>query len=383
VPARRFGNVRKLPSGRYQARWAGPDGKERLGPKPFETSEAASGWLATQKTDQLRGVLMDPNKGRVALAVYAREWMDGRTDLRPRTAEEYEGVLARHILPKLGHVELALFDVALVRKWRSQLLRNHVGRPTVAKSYRLLRAMMTTAVEDGRIAKNPCAIKKAGIEESEERKTATLAEVGTLAAAMSERFRIVVLLAAWCQLRRGEILGLRRGDVDLEAGKIRIEQTAQFMGDGSIVFGPPKTAAGRRTVNVPARLLPALSDHLERFTGPGKASLVLTGEKGGPLRPHVLQVAWNDARNQVGVQALHLHDLRHTGATLAATTGATTAELMARLGHSTPRAAMIYQHASANRDEVLADGLSKMMPNPSRHAPGTKSGRRPKSPTQK
>jgi len=112
--------------------------------------------------------------------------------------------------------------------------------------------------EDGRIAKNPCIIKKARVEESIERKTATVADIDALVASMPKRFKIVVLLSAWCQLRRGEVLGLRRGDIDLNAGTISVLQTAQFTGDGSIIFGPPKTATGRRTVAMPAQLLSAV-----------------------------------------------------------------------------------------------------------------------------
>jgi integrase len=142
---------------------------------------------------------------------------------------------------------------------------------------------------------------------------------------------------------------------------LSIEQTAQHFTDGNILFGPPKTSAGRRRVVIPPHLTPELATHLDRYVEGGLDALVFTGAKGGPLRPHVLQSAWEAARRSVGRPEFHLHDLRHAGATWAASTGASTAELMARLGHASPRAALIYQHATDERDRALADALSKLV----------------------
>jgi integrase len=89
-------------------------------------------------------------------------------------------------------------------------------------------------------------------------------------------------------------------------------------------------------------------------------SLLFTGEKGGPLRPHVLQAAWDKARRRTDLQRLHFHDLRHSGNTWAAATGASTAELMARMGHASALAALRYQHATADRDRAIASALSLM-----------------------
>jgi integrase len=146
--------------------------------------------------------------------------------------------------------------------------------------------------------------------------------VGRLADSVPARWRAQVLLAAWCGLRRGELLALRRRDIDLMRGTVRIEQA--------------KTDAARRTVAIPPHILADLSAHLEQWVDPGRDALVFTGVKGGTLRTAAWQTAWNDARRAVGRPELHLHDLRHTGNTLAAATGASTKELMARMGHASP-----------------------------------------------
>ena len=118
----------------------------------------------------------------------------------------------------------------------------------------------------------------------------SIAEVDALTAAMPEPWRIAVELAGWCHLRVGEVLGLERRDVDLLHRRIKVERTAYDVG-GKLYLGPPKTAAGRRTVSVPPHLLPALQRHLEDSVGPDPSSPLLTGIKGGRLGRHPLNGA--------------------------------------------------------------------------------------------
>lgn len=126
------------------------------------------------------------------------------------------------------------------------------------------------------------------------------------------------------------------------------------------VIKAPKTAAGRRRIALPPHLKPVIDDHLDEHVPPSLEALMFTGEKGGPLRPNVLQAAWDKARRHVGRHDLHLHDLRHSGNTWTATTGASTAELMARMGHASPVATLRYQHATAERDRAIAAALSAL-----------------------
>jgi integrase len=102
--------------------------------------------------------------------------------------------------------------------------------------------------------------------------------------------------------------------------------------------------------------------HLATWAAPGRDGLVFSGTKGQPMRRATFYTAWARAIAAVDVDPdLRLHDLRHTGNTLAASTGASTKELMARLGHSSPRAALIYQHATAERDAAIAGALSDLI----------------------
>jgi integrase len=283
--------------------------------------------------------------------------------LRPRSRELYEGELRIHILPTLGDLELRQLTTGLVRTWHAELLRGPRARPsTAAKCYRLLRAILSTALEDGLITKNPCVIKGAGVERTAERPIATIEQVYDIAGAIEPRFRAMVLLATFTGLRLGELRGLRRKNIDLVNNTVRVTEQMQELADGSIVIGPPKSDAGRRKVAIPEALVPEIDRHMRTFAAPGADGLVFSGPNGQPFRRGSFYTAWHRAMQAVGIDnGLRFHDLRHTGNTLAASTGASTKELMARMGHSSPRAALIYQHASAERDAEIASVLSDLI----------------------
>jgi integrase len=273
-----------------------------------------------------------------------------------RTAELYRHLLDRHILPRFGDVPLTRLAPSMIEAWHAEMATKH--QPTAAKAYRLLSQIMRAAVADKVIASNPCQVRGASAEKAPERPVASIAEVAALANSMPEHLRVVVLLASWCQLRRAEVLGLRRRDVDLLHAKVTIASTRTPTMHGVMIDKQPKTDAGRRTVAIPPNVVPMLSDHLERFVGTAPESFVAVGEKGGPLRTGVLADAWSKARLTIGRPELRIHDLRHSGLTWAAATGASIAELMRRAGHASPAAALRYQHATADRDRALADALA-------------------------
>ena len=170
-----------------------------------------------------------------------------------------------------------------------------------------------------------------------------------------------MLLATFGSLRWGELAGLRRENVDLDACVVRIIETTAELDRGGLVPETPKSKAGRRTVAFPAELVPELRWHLDRFAAPGERGLVFVGPKGAALRRSNFRPIWNASTRKAGIPGPHFHDLRHVGGTLAAATGASLKELMARLGHSSTRAAMIYQHATRDRDEAIAKALGGLL----------------------
>jgi integrase len=252
----------------------------------------AARWLSVVEADITRGAWVDPRAGQITFSDYSRQWLALRTDLRPRTRELYASLLKLHVVPALGSLEIARMTPSTVRIWYSELSsESGPGRATAARCYRLLRTILNTAVTDESMVKNPRQVKGAGAERSPERPIATVTQVHALAESIDPRFRAAVLLAAYCSLRRGEILAVRRGDVDLLQATVSIRRAVVSLATGELSDGNPKTAAGRRKVAIPAVIILSLERHLELHVAASPEDRVFTGEKGGPVRPHVLQAA--------------------------------------------------------------------------------------------
>ncbi|MGW0577934.1 tyrosine-type recombinase/integrase [Streptomyces sp. NPDC002920] len=317
--------------------------------------------LAQIEADITRGQWSDPFAGAVNFADYATAWLRDRK-LVDRTRERSESVMRLHVLPTFGAGTIADVTTARVRSWRGKLLGADVGEPTVVKAYQLLRAPMNTAVDDELIRRNPCRIKGADRYDVPERPVLTVAEVFAVADAIAPRYRLLVLLAAFTTLRFGELAALRRRDIDLEGLTVSVRRSQAELQDGRLFDKAPKSAAGVRAISFPAELLDDVTHHLEQFAAPGRDGHVFVGPRGGQLRRSNFRDDWMAAREAAGVSSeLHFHDLRHTGNTLASTAGASTRELMTRMGHSSSRAALIYQHMTSDRDRAIADRLGAMI----------------------
>jgi integrase len=371
---RDWGRIRQLPSGRWQARYPGPDGRLRSAPHTFERKGDASNWLADKRTEINRDEWIDPDAGKVTFGAYAAIWMKER-DLADTTAERYEGILRNYIEPHLGRRALSEIKEPAIRQWRKTLQDAGVGAATIAKAYRMVHSMFNTAVEDLLIRRNPCRIKRAGQDKADERPTLTIEQVFAVADAIQPCYRLLVLLGALTSLRFGEFAALRRRDVDLEVGELRVRRSQAELKHGRTIIKDPKSEAGKRSVAIPDVVLADLRDHLGQFSEAGQDGLVFVGPKGGRLRRRNFLRLWTKALTDAKVvdEDVHFHDLRHTGNALAAATGASTKELMARMGHSSIRAALIYQHASRSRDKQIADAISQNVQQARRkgHARGT------------
>jgi integrase len=365
VPERRrrasWGSVRLLSSGRWQARYQ-IDGIRHRAPTTFRTRYGAEAFLAATRADLERGSWASPRRGRILLRDYARTWLDQKVNLRPRSREQYGINLRRHVLPLLGDLELVNLTTARVREWRANLLRTgSPGPSTVAKAYRLLHAVMATAVEDELIARSPCVVRGATAERPVGRPIASIRDVLALAKAIEPRLSLLVLLAGFTGLRLGELRALRRDRIDVARGTLRVVDQLQELASGQSFVGPPKSDAGRRTIALPAALLPALEEHLAAYCKEEPGSYVFASASGTPLARKTIYRHWSRAVQQVGLVGFRFHDLRHTANTLSASTGASTRELMARMGHSSPRAALIYQHATSERDAAIAEAVSRLI----------------------
>jgi integrase len=362
---RQFGTVRQLSSGRWQVRYRHPVSNRMMAAEEtFATKGTATAWLDALRTDLGRGMTPAQVVGTDTLREYSERWLRERT-LRPRSIELYQGLLTHYLLPDLGDLPLASLSPSMVRSWHAALVvAPKPGAVTVAKAYRLLHAICETAAADELILRNPCNVKGAATERSAERPVLTIAQLDRIVGAIEPRYVAMVIMAAWCGLRLGELLALTRRDLDLLHKTVRIDKSASELQSGERIIGPPKTAAGRRVVSIPPHIVAALEIHLATFSAPGRDGLVFVGEKQQAVRRGSLYTSWQRALKKAELQGYRFHDLRHTSATMAALTGASTRELMHRLGHSSSGAALRYQHLVGDRDTEIAKALSTLAKTP-------------------
>jgi len=210
--------IKRLSNGRWEATYRDPGNKERQG--TFPNQREAKAWLAANNSDIARGTWIDPRAGRIILRGYADKWIGTRTDIRLSTAAKYRQLLAQHVLPTLGSHTLVALSPSAVRAWWAKLHGQYPA--TAANAYRLLSTICNTAVEDGLIAKSPCRVKGAGADRAAERPVGSIAEIDAAAAAAPGHWRLAILLAFWCQLRRGEVLALQRKDFDELHGTLSV-----------------------------------------------------------------------------------------------------------------------------------------------------------------
>lgn len=357
-------------SGRYQASFIGPDTARHYAPTTFATRTDAGSWLDDEQK-LLNAAGWTPPKERqksARVGMTLRDFVDGgaldrrRTRgraLKPRTLHGYRGLLDRVILPELGGAPMHVITADQVAAWYDGLPAEHSAQR--GHAYALLRSLFEQAISENRVTMvNPCRIKGAGVTRRARKiKPATLAELQTIVEASPEHVRALLLTSAWCGLRFGELAELRRRDVDLKAGVLSVGR-GYVRVDGRDVVDTPKSDAGVREVAIPPHIIPMLEAHLKEHTKRGPSALVFTTSTGRRWTQGHLYKHWMPARETAGRPDLRVHDLRHTAAVLAAQSGATLADLMARLGHSTPAAAMRYQHTAQGRDAAIALALSQI-----------------------
>jgi integrase len=357
---RQFGNVRALPSKKFQASYLGPDGERHNAPTTFQTRGDAEAWLSVQQSKiiERRWKPAPPPSSTITLAEYAGTWLRGR-ELKPRTRAEYARLLETKILPPLGQKPLSAITPVDVRMWYAQL--DPTTKTRRAHSYALLRTILGTAVTEELIEANPAHIKGAGgYKRQHQIRPASLAELATITEHMPARYRLMVLLASWCALRYGELAELRRSDIDLDGGVIKVQRAVTWP-DGKPIVGSPKSDAGARDVAIPPHLIGAIADHIAEHAQAGANGLLFPNTSGAQIHSGALYSVYRPARAAAGRPDLRFHDLRHSGAVFAAHAGATTRELMDRLGHSTPGMALRYQHVAEGRQAEIARRLSAMV----------------------
>lgn len=215
--------------------------------------------------------------------------------LRPGTQALYRSQLRRHLLPTFGERQLDDISPADVRSWYAGRIDTGLSTVTVAKQYRLLRAILSTAVDDGLIPTNPCQIRGGGVERSPERTIPTIADVSALADTLPADLRAVPWIAALAGLRKGEILALARRHIDIDGARISVTRSLQEITGQGAVLSPTKSTSGVRVVAIPQRLVDVLEGHLADYVKPHPDALLFTNGRGNPVRNSLWTPAWDTA----------------------------------------------------------------------------------------
>jgi integrase len=373
---RRWGYVVQLPnkSKRFEASYIGPDRVRHYAPTTFTLRSSAEGWLANERAFiercAMTGEPWTTPKQRTAatqaqsitVGEYSRTWIQNR-NVKSSTRKGYESLLNGVIGPGLGDMPLRSLSSDGVRAWHSSLGTATPRRR--AHAYGLLHAILATAVETELIAKNPCQIKRAmNTNRKREPIILDVGEVAALADAIGERWRALVLLSAWCGLRWGEVTELRRSDIGSGCETVSITRGVTHR-SGVCTVGGTKSDANR-TVVIPPHIRADVKAHLDSFVGRDDSALLFVPVRGGcHVNDKVFAASYfKPALNSIGRESVRHHDLRHFAGTMTARVGGSISETMARLGHSTSKASLMYQAAVDERQAVIAEALSKLAAQP-------------------
>jgi integrase len=358
----------------YRARYALPDGTRYS--RTFATKLDAEAWLVFERSLLDKGAWTTPEARRLAetqeamaaslntVGRFAERYLRERT-LRPNTVHGYRKLLHNRILPTFADVPLREVRLIDIKTWLAGLPRD--TESSNAAAYRLLRSILQAAEEEELIDRAPPKIRGAATARVRKKaRPASFAELQVIVDRMPARLKLFVILAAFVGLREGELLELRRRDVDLDSGLISITRkvdkdvianAAGACPQCGRVISAPKTASGTRTVHVPPPFLPMLREHLELWADLGPDGLLFPGDRTDHMSVRFLMDQYRPAREAAGRTDLTIHHLRHTALTLAGQHGATAAELQARAGHASQAAMAIYQHATLDRDKSLAEKI--------------------------
>ena len=348
-------SIDKRANGKWRARWREPGGKQRA--RHFDRKIDATNFLATVNVDTMHGRYIDPQAGRVTVKEYAEGWAKAQP-WRHTSRQRVEFILAGHIVPRFGALQLRRVRPSEVQAWVGSMSAAGLAPSTVEAYYRTLGAVMLAARRDRLIAENPCE----GVRLPRAERSAaslvplTVAEVHALADAMPARYRALVLVSAGLGLRQGEACGLTVDRVDFLRRHVRIDRQLLTPSAGPCGFGPVKTTASNRVLTLPDVVGETLAEHLAEF-GAGVDGLIFTSSTGAPLRRSTWADAFRRAARDSGVKASS-HDLRHHCASLLISAGCSVKAVQHFLGHKNASETLdTYGHLWADDEDRIRSAI--------------------------
>lgn len=355
---RQFGSIRKLPSGRWQARYPGPDGSLIAAPTTFAARTEAARYLARVQADLERGSWQDHRLGRISFAEWMERWLTSNPSKRSTTPARDTTVLRTHALPLLGGRPMSSITPLDIKGVVDEMA-SKLAPDTVRTNLAVIRAVFNAAVGAEILARSPVRAIRTPRPENRDRPTLSMEEILRLADAIGDRYRALLLVGAIVGLRWSEAIGLRVRDVDFLRRTLTVSQTISEV-EGRLAVAATKSRKSCRTMSVPQFVVDELAQHAARFGRSGD-DLVFVGPKGGALRRSFASRTFGPAVAAAGLDdRVTFHGLRHVAASLMVEAGVHPRVIQQRLGHATARLSMeLYAHVPEAADRDVAQKLEE------------------------
>lgn len=366
--ARRGENIYKRRDGRYEGRYVTgkkPDGKTRFGYIFGHSYMEVKALLTEKKAEMLACTNPQIRKHGKTVEQWMTDWMESELlgNVKESSYQTYKNQLNRHILPRLGKLELTALTPGAVHVFLKELQDGGLSESMTRSVYRLLSAGMRAALEEGILRKNPC--KKIRVQRGEEREQRVLSreEQRKVEPALTESGNLPALVSMYTGLRLGEICGLKWADIDWERGTITVRRTVQRlkqMKPGKdqktlLIVGSPKSYSSHRTIPVPAAILQRLRELCERGT-PGEFVFSTTLHA---AEPRTVQRRFERVIKALGMAGVHFHTLRHSFATRLLELGVDVKTVSVLLGHGSPKTTLeCYAHSLLDQQRSAMNRLA-------------------------
>jgi integrase len=308
------------------------------------------------------GALPDPTA--MTVADYVRQWLASAHEQAPRTLERYGELAANQIIPHLGGTRLQKLNPEAIRQWHGTLLHQGLSPRTVGHAHRLLRLVLAYAVKSGVLVRNAATVHSAPRVEQEEIEILSPDQIAAVRAALTGSSLLPIVDLA-TGMRRGELLGLQWGDIDLDAATLRVERSLEETKAG-LRLKSPKTKRGRRNIRLPAQAVTMLRAHrleqmeLRLALGMGKlegSTPVFSNVEGQLLRPRNVTKSWSRMASRLGL-SVSFHALRHTHVSMLIREGVDILAISRRIGHSKAATTLdVYGHLMSGADEAAAKAI--------------------------
>lgn len=388
TPTRRsFGSVRQLKSGRFQARYIGPDGAQHKAPTTYATKMDAEGWLAEERRLIDLGAWTSPTERRKAeeaaeerdsltVRVLCERWLNAG-HLKASTAQSHMSKLNLRVLcTALADEPIATVDRARIVEWWTEVQERwpDTGNSN-SSAYKRLHTAFQYAVDELEVLDvNPVKIKGAGKAprpKTRDRPVITVTEAQTLTDNMGATLQVPMMLLLWTGLRIGELLELRRKDIHGLSGTgavtLSVRRTAQRMEDTEtgrqvmVPFDTPKSEAGNRNIGVPAHVATRLREHCDRYVDTGAEALIVTTRTGAQMLDTTWRSRMVPAKRAAEREDVTPHDCRRFYGTMLVTNGVSLEEARRLMGHENVEQLMDYQRAASGYEARAADVLNELV----------------------